>query len=98
MATGVAASLSGSRREAKPIVGFRRVVDRRSASFSGLIRPPYNIRMEPSRPTVLCDHVAAARGSFGNVSRMDDEETQGRSGYTQDQSECGPQRIIKQEV
>ena len=25
------------------------------------------IRLEPSRPTVLCDHVAAARGSSGNV-------------------------------
>ena len=26
---------------------------------------PLNNRMEPSRLTVLCDHVAAARGSFG---------------------------------
>jgi len=29
---------------------------------------PANIRMEPSRPTVLCDHVTAAHGSFGTLA------------------------------
>lgn len=32
----------------------------------GLLEP-YNIRMEPARPRILCDHVAAARGSFGTL-------------------------------
>src|SRR2546427_6500644 len=30
----------------------------------GSFAVPYNTRMEPSRSTVLCDHVAEARGSF----------------------------------
>ncbi|OFV91485.1 MAG: hypothetical protein A3G76_06225 [Acidobacteria bacterium RIFCSPLOWO2_12_FULL_65_11] len=29
--------------------------------------------MEPTRPTVLCDHVAAARGSFGTLYGQDKE-------------------------
>lgn len=29
-----------------------------------------NIRMEPARSTVLCEQVAMARGSFGNVGQQ----------------------------
>src|SRR3989442_15068645 len=34
---------------------------------------PANLQMEPTRPTVLCDHVAAARGSFGTLARQGQE-------------------------
>ena len=31
---------------------------------------PYNTRMEPSRLTVLCDHVTEARGSFAALDGL----------------------------
>ena len=41
----------------------------------GSFARPYNNRMEPSRPTVRCYPVAAARGSFGTLdSRSADED------------------------
>ena len=40
--------------------GPSRALRFRDGSFAG----PYNIALEPSRPTVGCDSVAAARGSF----------------------------------
>jgi len=41
----------------------------RAGSFAG----PYNKRMEPAGPTVLCHHVAEARGSFAIVIRTEEE-------------------------
>jgi len=58
-------------------VGCRRAalrVVRNAVPFAGVLSEmgsferPSNSRMEPARPMVLCDPVAAARGSFGNVS------------------------------
>ncbi len=42
----------------------RRAFRCHKGSFSG----PYN-QMEPARPTVVCDHGAVARGSFGTLDR-----------------------------
>ena len=38
---------------------------------------PSNTQMEPTRPTVLCDPVIAARGSFATLRDKTDENEQG---------------------
>ena len=61
---GPATSGTGSRR----LAGWSNVVAFPSVPASApTCERPSNTQMEPTRPTVLCDPVTAARGSFATL-------------------------------
>ena len=58
-------------RHHAPLGGSFDVVARSGVlGFEGSFAGPSNTQMEPSRPTVLCDPVTAARGSFAPLARQ----------------------------
>ena len=64
------AQLDGGRRRGRWSPAWSRSYGQRSVITSKrqLVIAPPNTRMEPTRLTVLCDHLAAARGAFGTLA------------------------------